>query len=78
VGYLVALLAVSLVPVAIGAAGWVYGVLAVLLGLMFLGEGLRGALGNGDAVWARRLFGVSLLYLTALFVTLGIDFALRS
>lgn len=78
VGYLVALLVVSLVPVAIGAAGWVYGVLAVLLGLMFLGEGLRGALGNGDAVWARRLFGVSLLYLTALFVTLGVDFALRS
>ncbi len=78
VAYLVALLAVSLVPVAIGAAGWPYGMLAVVLGVGFLAEGLRGALRNGDAVWARRLFGVSLLYLTALFLTLGVDFALRS
>jgi protoheme IX farnesyltransferase len=78
VAYLVALLVVSLVPLAIGAAGVLYGVLAVLLGVGFLAEGLRGALRNGDAVWARRLFGVSLLYLTALFVTLGVDFALRS
>jgi heme o synthase len=77
VGYLVALLAVSLVPVALGAAGWLYGMLALLLGGVFLGEGVRGAVRQGDAVWARRLFGVSLLYLTAVFVALAVDFVWR-
>jgi protoheme IX farnesyltransferase len=76
VGTLVALLAVSLLPVAVGLSGWVYGAVALVLGARFLQVGLQGALRKGDAAWARRLFGWSLLYLTVLFVALGVDQAL--
>ncbi len=75
--YLVALLIVSMLPVALGASGWLYGALALVLGGAFLGEGLRGVVRRGDAVWARRLFGASLVYLTAVFVALAIDFVVR-
>jgi protoheme IX farnesyltransferase len=77
VGTLLALLGCSLLPVAVGLSGWLYGVVALGLGLYFLKVGLEGAVRKGDAAWARRLFGVSLLYLTALFVALGVDLALR-
>lgn len=75
--YLAMLLAVSLLPVAVGLSGALYLAAALLLGAVFLGEGVRGVVTKGDAVWARRLFGVSLLYLTGLFIALGVDFALR-
>jgi heme O synthase-like polyprenyltransferase len=32
---------------------------------------------KGEAAWARKLFGVSLLYLTVLFVGLAVDSAFR-
>ena len=77
VAALVALLPVSLAPVALGISGPVYLVSAIVLGLVFLGEGVRGVVTKGDERWARRLFGVSLFYLTFLFVALGVDRALR-
>lgn len=66
--------AVSLLPVASGAAGIVYFVSAMVLGgifcvlsaLMLRGEGLS---------WARATFHYSLLYLALLFVALVIDVA---
>lgn len=77
VGYLVALLAVSVLPFVIGMSGWVYLVTALLLGARFLAEGIRGVVRKGDEVWARKLFGVSLVYLTVLFVALGVDHLVR-
>jgi heme o synthase len=73
---LVALLLVSLGPVMVGMSGGLYLVAAVILGLAFLGEGVRGLLRRGDERWAKRLFGASLAHLTLLFLALGIDQAL--
>jgi protoheme IX farnesyltransferase len=78
VGTLALLLVASVLPVVVGLSGWLYLAVALGLGAAFFREGLLGALRKGDAVWARRLFGVSLAYLTALFLALGVDLALRS
>lgn len=77
VGYLVALFVVSMLPVTVGLSGRLYLVTAVVLGLGFLAEGVRGVVTHGDARWARRLFGASLVYLTVLFTVLALDFWLR-
>lgn len=77
VAALVALVPVSLAPSVVGLCGPLYLVSALVLDLVFLGEGIRGVVTKGDARWARKLFGVSLLYLTLLFVALGVDRALR-
>jgi protoheme IX farnesyltransferase len=77
VAYLVALLPASVLPFVIGVSGVPYLVAAVVLGALFLAEGVRGLVRRGDEVWARKLFGVSLLYLTLLFIALGVDHALR-
>jgi len=61
----------------VGLSGWLYLAVALGLGAWFFQVGLTGALRQGDAVWARKLFGVSLAYLTVLFVALGLDAALR-
>lgn len=70
--YLAALVPISFLPVAVGVAGWLYFAVALLLGLGFAWvavEGWRKQLGDA---WARKLFGVSLLYLTGLFAALAI------
>lgn len=71
--YLLALLPVSVLPFVVKVAGPIYLVVALALGAMFLAVGVRGWWTKGDAVWAKKLFGVSLLYLTGLFAALGID-----
>ncbi len=76
VAYLVALLAVSVLPFAVNVAGVFYLAVAMGLGAWFAGTGLRGWWLGLDAKWARQLFFVSLLYLTGLFAALGLD-ALR-
>ncbi len=73
VGYLALLLPVSLLPFFVGVAGWLYLVVACVLGAVFLGVGVRGWLGKLGPEWARRLFGVSLIYLTGLFAALGLS-----
>jgi protoheme IX farnesyltransferase len=77
VGYVAALLVVSVLPFFMGMAGWVYLVAALGLGGRFMLEAVRGVVRQGDEVWARRLFGVSLLYLTGLIVALGVDHLVR-
>lgn len=72
VGYVLALLPVSVLPFVVGVAGPLYLAAAVALGLFFAGVTVQGWWQKGDAVWARRLFGVSLLYLTGLFAALGV------
>jgi protoheme IX farnesyltransferase len=77
VAYLVALSVCSVLPVVVGMSGKVYLVIALGLNALFLGEGVRGVVTKGEAAWARKLFGVSLLYLTVLFVGLAVDSAFR-
>ncbi|MSP83925.1 MAG: protoheme IX farnesyltransferase [Alphaproteobacteria bacterium] len=66
------LLPVSLIPVALGAIGWIYGVAAAALGALFIAGALRVVTTRTDAA-AQRLFGFSILYLALLFVALLID-----
>ena len=79
VAYSVALAASSLLPWALGFAGPIYGVAAVLLGARFLQLAhvvLRGA--DGDMAPARRLFGFSIWYLFVLFGALMVDALVRA
>jgi heme o synthase len=77
-GYSVVLVATSLVPVAIGMSGWLYGAVAAATGAWFLV--LAGRLlplaGVGMKKVARSLFGYSLSYLFVIFLALLADRAL--
>lgn len=70
VGYLVVLLAVSLLVVPLGVAGPVYFVAALVFGAAFLGFGLLGLRSSSDVRWARGLFALSILYLMLIQVAL--------
>ncbi len=70
--YTVLLIPLAIAPVWFGFVGWVYGVAAGLLGLIFLAAAL--------AVWfdrtdrsAKRMFGYSIFYLFALFAVMVAD-----
>ena len=71
--------AVALVPTLMGAVGWLYGAVALTLGLAFIGHAVTvwraadDASGHGPA---RRVFLFSLIYLAALFAAMGVDRAL--
>ncbi len=67
--YTLALLPLSLAPVAIGMAGWVYGVVATVAGLVFLSL-VIGLWFEQGTLYARRTFAFSILYLFLLFATL--------
>jgi len=69
VNYTAILLPVSLLPSAIGMAGAIYFVPALLLGLAFLIVGIMTLVRNDDA-WSRRLFIVSVIYLPLLLLAL--------
>ncbi|MFQ5766902.1 MAG: heme o synthase [Acidobacteriota bacterium] len=70
--YTTALLPVSLLPAAVGLGGRLYLLAALLLGCLFLGEGLRFAFGRTTAA-ARRLLLASIIYLPLLWTALMID-----
>ncbi|MDP2270282.1 MAG: heme o synthase [Archangium sp.] len=72
VGYVAVLLPISVAPYFVGVAGWLYLVVAGVLGAVFLTVAIRGWLGKRGDVWARQLFMTSLLYLTGLFAALGL------
>jgi protoheme IX farnesyltransferase len=67
-----ALLAVGQLPTLVGLTGPVYFVAALLLGLIFLGYGMRMAL-RPTAETTRRLVYASLLYLPLIFLLMVID-----
>ncbi|MBM4780156.1 MAG: protoheme IX farnesyltransferase [Archangiaceae bacterium] len=71
--YLLALLPVSVLPFVVGVAGWIYLAAAVVLGAGFFWVAFDGWRRKGDAAWARKLFGVSLGYLTGVFAALGVS-----
>lgn len=64
------LIPVSLLLVPLQAASPLYMVTAVIMGLVFLAVGVQGYKKGPLELWARRLFLVSLLYLTVVFASL--------
>ncbi len=71
--YLAALLPVSILLYTLEVAGKTYLFGAAVLGMVFLGWGLRGMVEETGPRWARQLFVISLVYLTLLFAILVID-----
>lgn len=71
--YAAALLPVTLLLAPLGVAGKPYLVAATVLGLVFLGTALLGLRPSAGHKWARKLFYVSLLYVTFLFAALSLD-----
>ena len=72
VTYCLALLAAGLLPTLVGMAGPMYFVMALVLGLVFLGFGIDLARSYTVAA-ARRLLFVSLLYLPMIFLLMAFD-----
>src|SRR5438552_7735448 len=73
VRYTVALVAVSLLFVPIGAAHRAYLVTAIVAGLAFLAYGMLGLRAGAGERWARNLFLLSLVYLPLVFGVLMLD-----
>jgi protoheme IX farnesyltransferase len=73
VRYLAVALAVSLLLFPLGVAHRVYLFSAIALGSVFFGWGCWGLRPESGRKWAPSLFGVSILYLVALFAALMID-----
>lgn len=71
--YAGALWVVSLLLVPYGLAGVLYLVAAMALGAYFFWAAARGFWVGDDDAWAKKLFVVSLVYLTALFAALIVD-----
>jgi protoheme IX farnesyltransferase len=76
VWYAVILLPLTLLPVVLGALGWIYFVSALASGALFLGRLLRLRQSENPAAQAWRLYRFSLLYLAVLFTTMAVDRAL--
>lgn len=70
--YTLLLVAVTLLPFAIGMSGWIYLIAAGILNALFLRYAIRLYRNYSDAL-ARRTFWFSILYLSALFAALLID-----
>jgi protoheme IX farnesyltransferase len=73
VRYTVALVAVSLLFVPIGAGHQLYLAVAIISGLAFLAYGMLGLRPSAGVQWARKLFALSIIYLPVLFGALMID-----
>ncbi len=70
--YTLILCPLTLAPVFLGVAGWVYGASSIALNLGFVGHALR-VLKSDDLRYAKRMFGFSLLYLFLHFALLCVD-----
>lgn len=71
--YTAALVAVSYALIPLKAAGNLYLLTAIALGALFLGYAALGFKREDLVEWSRRLFLISLLYLTLLFSVLFVD-----
>ena len=71
--YAMAMAPLPLALVALGVASWGSLVVGSALGLWFLHLCWRGFRSSLGAVWARKVFWASLVYLTALFAVLAVD-----
>ena len=71
--YVIAFMAVSLMPTLFGLTGEVYLVVAVLLGISWLGLSIRGFRAENDFRWARKMFALSLAVITILCFAMSLD-----
>ncbi|HCP44623.1 MAG TPA: protoheme IX farnesyltransferase [Deltaproteobacteria bacterium] len=76
VAWTTALVPISLLMIPVGAASWLYGMVALGLGLWFGAWAVRGLREDSGDVWARGFFRVSLIYLPALALALVLDHSL--
>ena len=76
VGWIAALVAVTLVPLSMSLLGPLYAAAAIVLGGWFLWSGVRLCRERSDAS-ARRVFRVSLFYLMGVFAAMIADLAVR-
>jgi len=67
--YTIILLPVTLIPSFIGMANWLYAGIALALGALFILSAVR-VLGTDDMKPAKQMFGYSVFYLFALFLSL--------
>ena len=70
--YTLVLAPLGIAPFLIGMAGWIFGAIAGVLGLVFIALAI-GILRDSGEVYARRTFKFSLLYLSLLFAALMVD-----
>lgn len=71
--YTALLLPVSLLLLPMDLAGWIYGLSASVLGVIFLVWSLRGFKPGAGVLWAKKFFFYSLVYLPALIAGLVLD-----
>ncbi len=64
--YIIAFTIVAILPTLFGYIGWTYFSIALLLGLIWLGLGLKGFKTQDDRRWARKMFLFSILNITLL------------
>jgi len=70
--YSLLLVAVSLLPVGLGLAGFTYAAVALVAGLVFLWLATAGFSAHDDARWARRVFFASMPYLVIVLGSLSL------
>ncbi len=76
VRYCIAVVVVSLVLIPVADLGWIYGVVAAIVGALFLGGTI--ALGRRPTeAGAMRLFSFSITYISLLFLALTVDVLVR-
>ncbi|WP_353978813.1 heme o synthase [Salinicola endophyticus] len=56
-----------------GYTGWIYAIVAAAVGLYWLVITLRGYRAEDDRAWARKVFGFSIMVVTALSVMMSVD-----
>ena len=76
IAWCTALVPLSLMLMPLQVAGWIYGGVALALGLWFLAWSLRGLKAEAGVKWARKFFFASLVYLPVLTLGLVLDVAL--
>ncbi len=72
--YIVAFAIATLMLTLGGYAGYKYLIVAAAVSVWWLGMALRGYKVEDDRVWARKLFGFSIIAITALSVMMSVDF----
>jgi len=72
--YTVLLIPIGMAPALLGIAGWIYGTVAFILGLVFVAAAIAVRRDETDRS-AKRMFGFSIFYLFALFALLIADHA---
>lgn len=65
--YSLVMVAISVLPLVLGVAGWIYGAVAIPVGVAFTALTLRGFTPTADERWARRVFFASMPYLLLVF-----------